>query len=487
MPSQLPQALQNEITSLVNETVDPATPQRTAGYFVLAVNSESTDPENPEAELKPLFWTSAGPRDVRIEGKDSRGPPAQDTRFAIYSCTKLLASLAVLSLLDDPRGKAKGFTSVDQRVDQWIPELSRDNKKVLAAWDDGAEPVWEDIQEGRDITVRMLLTHTSGVGYPLEPRLAKWGQSVGEALDTVSVEETFTTFPLTVQPGSEWHYGFGLDYASLLVNRITGVPLGQYLKERFFSKLGMKHTSFDCAELWDPKEHPTPEYPNPTTIADSSVGIRAHTHGKRGESFFASDPSLPLRTYDNGDNPVPGGATDTPNEHTPHFHMGGNGLWSTPSDYARLLSWLLRMHKAQIVNKGKDGEQLAKKESCPYLSVEAAELLFLPSTVGDEDGNLYTPLAQMTAMMNGLPLDAPETKHMAAHTCGAATLRGGPGNYGEPEDTIYWAGVCRQSWACSPSLDAAIFIGTFQVPPYTTEAETKIKRAFFHGLQKKGA
>lgn len=140
-------SLLTEFTSLSSSSSTPRLP----GTF-LAVSSSSS----------PLYLKASGLRNVE-DPSDPRGPVRTDTtKIPIASCTKLLAALSVLSLFDER--PELGLTA-ETKVDQWLPELKRGTMKVLTGFK-GDEPILEDIEEGKDITIGMLLSHVSGASEP---------------------------------------------------------------------------------------------------------------------------------------------------------------------------------------------------------------------------------------------------------------------------------------------------------------------------------
>ncbi|CAD6983110.1 unnamed protein product [Tilletia controversa] len=486
MPATITPSTRDEIVRTINELIEPNRPHGTPNYVFCAVSSDSTDPADPKAALKPAFWTSAGPRDVRRRqsSEDSRGPPDLDTRIPLHSCTKLVTSLGVLALLDDPRGKAAGFVSIDQRVDVWLPELGRGRKKVLKGWVDGEEPVWEEIEEGRDITVRMLLTHTSGLSNQLNRLGAKWVKNIGEECDNDSLERYFMDLPLFFQPGTRYQYGVNTDFLGLLIERITALPLSKYLQERFFDPLGMHNTGWYPSALWDRAQHSTRETRHPTTIADSAVGMRAHFAGRRGDGL-AGVISAPVRVYERGDSALVSAESETPAERTPGCEMGGHGLWSTTGDYGRLLSWLLRLYQATFSSRVLDynddpDDDNKEQETCRFLSPTVARLVFTPCHPPEAD---MTPLLRQALYFHPGCEDEPGLKNFGGHSCVGPLVVGGEGPSGEPVGTMWWVGKCRIMWTLVPSCDLGVFMGTYMTPPYVPYEMRRLKDILFKGVR----
>ncbi|MGC1275700.1 MAG: serine hydrolase domain-containing protein [Planctomycetaceae bacterium] len=145
-------------------------------------------------------------------------PMKPDAIFAIASMTKPIAATAVMILVDE------GKLALDDPVSKFIPEFA--DVKLS----DGAKPK-------REITLRDVMTHTSGLGG--DQRLAG------------SLEETakqIATRPLDFEPGTKWQYSPGLTVAGRVVEVAAGQPFDEFLAERIFQPLGMKDTTFKPSE-----------------------------------------------------------------------------------------------------------------------------------------------------------------------------------------------------------------------------------------------
>lgn len=151
--------------------------------------------------------------------------------------------------------------------------------------------------------VRLLLSHSSGFGYDTwDPELIKWRESQGFTPTPFSLESLKT--PLKFQPGEGWVYGTGLDWAGHLVETLTGLSLEAYMQKHIFQPLGMTSTTFRIAS------HP-------------------ELHARRADIGFRGEARQTLKQGENFKPDV-----------TP-LDGGGSGLYSTASDYAKLLSALL--------------------------------------------------------------------------------------------------------------------------------------------------
>lgn len=161
----------------------------------------------------------------------------EDTAFAIASMTKIVTTVTVLSLLEE------GRFNLDDPVALWLPALA--NMQVLTGGT-AAEPGL--VPTARPITIRHLLTHTSGLTYGFfEPEPLHTLYRHDELNTAQSFDEfiaTLRTFPLKFQPGDGWTYGLSMDVLGAFVEKLTGRPLEQVMRERIFLPLGMTRTGF---------------------------------------------------------------------------------------------------------------------------------------------------------------------------------------------------------------------------------------------------
>ncbi|KAE9373354.1 beta-lactamase/transpeptidase-like protein [Stipitochalara longipes BDJ] len=216
--------------------------------------------------------------------------------LVMASCTKLVTTIAALQCVD------RGLITLDEPIGKHLPELS--NPQVIT-YDTASEkgPSAFKLNPAKsEITLRQLLNHTSGLGYDLgEPVLEAWRESRGETPLSLSarVVDAFST-PLLFEPGTKWVYGAGIDWAGLLICRLTErISLENYLIDNVFEPLGMTSTTF---HLWF-KPEIIPRFVQP--------------------AYRLPDGSL-----------IPG---ILPYPHPPADEYGGNGLLSCVPDYMRIL------------------------------------------------------------------------------------------------------------------------------------------------------
>lgn len=163
-------------------------------------------------------------------------PQQLDDVLYIASATKLFTTIAALQCIED------GLLTLDGDLSSIAPELAA--KHVLTGFADNGSPQLDP--PARPITLKMLLTHTSGTTYFfLNPMIAKWRAQFGspENEDPRPVEDLFN-YPLSFQPGTGWMYGPGLDWAGRIVERVTGGTLLEFMQKRIFDPLGIADAQF---------------------------------------------------------------------------------------------------------------------------------------------------------------------------------------------------------------------------------------------------
>lgn len=214
-----------------------------------------------------------------------------DTVFAIFSTTKAIAGTACLQLIED------GLLDLDAPARDYLPALG--DLQVLDGFDDDGTPRLRAPR--RDITTRMLLTHTAGFAYDFfNESYRRLADEHGQP-SVVTASLASLTTPLLFDPGDRWEYGTNMDWAGQVVEAITGKRLGDVLQERVFQPLGMDSTAFSM------------------TAEMRARMAKIHQRGADG-SLIPLDFELPPE---------------------PEVHMGGHGLYSTVPDYARFIRmWL---------------------------------------------------------------------------------------------------------------------------------------------------
>ncbi len=222
-----------------------------------------------------------------VRGLDNAAPMTPDTVFWIASFTKAITTAAALQLVEE------GRVGLDEPVGAWLPTLA--SPKLLKGFDGEGRPILEAARA--PVTLRRLLAHTSGLGYEFcSDDLTRYVAAVGPYPRGVGPDA-----PLLFEPGSGWAYGINTDWTGRLIELVSGEGLDAYLQRRIFAPLGMSETSFSPSE--------------------AQRGRRASMHARGADGSLA-----PM-------------AFEMPP--TPHFGMGGGGLYSTAADYLKFLSAIL--------------------------------------------------------------------------------------------------------------------------------------------------
>jgi CubicO group peptidase (beta-lactamase class C family) len=228
--------------------------------------------------------------------------------FRIASQTKAITSSAIMMLWEE------GKFRLDDPISKYIPEFK--NPQVLNTFRYG-ETTYSTKAYSREITIRHLLTHTSGLGYGVidgDERMKMIYHKAGVTdlftTENITIGESvkrLARLPLHHEPGTKYTYSEGLDVLGYLVEIISGKPFDVFLKERIFDPLGMNDTRFYLSDAQAPRL------------------VTVHT---RKENKWVS---YPVTFYD----------PDYPKTGAKAFFSGGAGLSSTTEDYAKFLQLYL--------------------------------------------------------------------------------------------------------------------------------------------------
>ncbi len=274
MTTQLPRTLDRDADAVLDRAVHAPAP--VAGVVAMVTDREQN-----------VYEGVAG---LRRLGGDQ--PMTPDTVFALFSTTKAITATAALQLVEE------GRLDLDAPAARHAPELG--DLQVLDGFDEAGAPRLRPPR--REVTTRMLLTHTAGLGY------AFFNESYGRLSrehghpSVITATRACLRTPLLFDPGERWEYGSGTDWAGQVVEGVTGRRLGEVLAERVFAPLGMADTTFE---------------------PDDRLRARRATMHARG-----ADGSLaPMDGFE-----LPA---------APEVHMGGHGLYGTVGDYMRFIRmWL---------------------------------------------------------------------------------------------------------------------------------------------------
>ncbi len=173
--------------------------------------------------------------------KEAGTKMTKDAIFNIASMTKPMAAVGALTLYEE------GRVLIDEPVSKYLPQLGKMRVAVMNA-DNTA--VVDTVPAARQMTIQDILRHTSGVVYggrgtTAVHKLYPEGSGTAATMSSTEFLDKLGATPLMYQPGTVWDYGFSIDLVGLVVERVSGQTLGQYLQQRLFKPLGMVDTGFN--------------------------------------------------------------------------------------------------------------------------------------------------------------------------------------------------------------------------------------------------
>ncbi|KAG0645149.1 Lovastatin hydrolase [Hyphodiscus hymeniophilus] len=160
-----------------------------------------------------------------------------DATFIMASCTKLMTSISALQCVE------RGQIGLDDDLSTVLSEFK--DIQILTGFKEGTvDPIHK--KAVNKITLRQLLTHSSGLGYDtMNPLLIKWresrGKEAGQKGDPILKR---ITIPLLFEPGTSWEYGYGIDWAGVLVMRLNKMSLEAYMQKYLWDPLSIRNITF---------------------------------------------------------------------------------------------------------------------------------------------------------------------------------------------------------------------------------------------------
>ena len=340
-------------------------------------------------------------------------PMTTDQVFYIASMTKIVTTIAALQLVED------GHIGLDEDIGRVVDALAA--PLVLQGFDDNGTAILRPAKG--PITLRQLLSHTSGFGYDMwNAELAKYIAATGTPGLGIGLKAALH-LPLSFDPGTAWEYGIGIDWAGLAIEAISGKTLDVYMRDYITKPLGMADTAFSPHSAMQPR----------------LAGMAA-----RGPDGSLMPLDLPL-------NPKP------------EFWSGGGGLYSTASDYLRLLQMVLDGGRAA------DGTQILTPASLGLLA---------HNHIGD------TPLRRLASMTPFLThdLDVGAALGLDAPAWGlglAVNPKTGPN--GRSAGSLAWAGLANTYYWIDPERQVAgVFMS--QLLPFADPKVLAVFAAFERGV-----
>ena len=244
---------------------------------------------------KVVDWQAWGQRD-----REAKLPMEKDTIFRVYSMSKIVTSVAVMQLHEQARLR------LDDPVEKYLPALG---KRQVITGGTAKEPVV--VAAKRSVTIKDLLTHTSGFIYPF--MFTKSALDEIYQAEAVTGAQTMAEFiqrlarvPLAHDPGARFSYGVSTDVLGAVIEKVSGQSLEAYVAEHITVPLQMGDTAYQVP------------------LAKRPRLAKVYTTGKDGALAAVPEADLVMTSLDQA-----------------RMHWGGAGLFSTVGDYARLGQMLL--------------------------------------------------------------------------------------------------------------------------------------------------
>ncbi|RFU20675.1 methyl acetate hydrolase AcmB [Geodermatophilus marinus] len=274
MTTQLTRTFAQDADAILDATVHAQVP--VAGVVAMVTDRDGD-----------VYEGAAGSR--RLDGDQ---PMTTDTVFALFSTTKAVTATAALQLVED------GRLDLDAPAKQYAPAIGE--LQVLDGFTADGSPRLRAPK--RDITTRMLLTHTAGFGYDFfNEHYLRMATEHGQ-VSVITASRSCLQTPLLFEPGEKWEYGSNIDWVGQVVEGIAGERLGEVFAERIFAPLGITDTTFE--------------------LDDRLRERRATMHARNEDGSLTPMDDFELTS-------------------TPEVHMGGHGLYGTVGDYMRFIRmWL---------------------------------------------------------------------------------------------------------------------------------------------------
>jgi CubicO group peptidase (beta-lactamase class C family) len=337
-----------------------------------------------------------------------------DTIFWLLSMTKAITATACMQLVE------RGRLRLDQPAGEILPQLK--SPQILDGFDTSGQP---KLRPARNtITVRHLLTHTSGFTYSIwSDRLSQYEKVTGMPDIGYSMNGAFAA-PLEFEPGERWEYGISMDWVGKLVEAVTDQSLEVYFREHIFEPLGMRNTGF--------------------LIGNAQKQRVATLHRRQADGSLVPEPfEINQR---------------------PEFFMGGGGLFSTPRDYMAFLQMLLNGGTYR-------GERV--------LRADTVAMMFR-NHIGDlQVAEMKTAQPSWSNSFDQFP--------GTAHKWGLSfDINTQPGPHGRSAGSVSWAGLLNTYFWVDPVKRVAGSLFTQMLPFYDARVVNlygQFERAFYDGLR----
>ena len=317
----------------------------------------------------------------------------------LASCSKLITSIAALQCVERSLFSLDSPTDVTRLLPEW------NDAQILTGFADSGEPILQPATQ--KMTLRHLLTHTSGMSYDfMHPLLMKWRASRGEkSLSITTPILTGFMTPLVAEPGECWGYSSSIDFAGLMIARANNCTLESYLQDNMFSVLNMQSTSF----------HPRNNESMMQRLLPTTTRISP-------TEFVDGEPDAIL--------PVPVNPTD---------EFGGGGLFSTAEDFLKVLK--------SIMNG--DGR---------LLTSPSIDQMFTPALTPEQTSTLHIPLSIPSIASIMAPGEVPGSGSWQHSVAGLMGMH--DSDDGFTPGWIQWGGAPNLKWWIDRKGGTCGFLGT---------------------------
>lgn len=328
-------------------------------------------------------------------------PLTFDNTFFVASCTKLIASIAALQLVE------KGVITLDEPLNRHLPELT--SQPIVTQGPDGS---LTHNEASAPVTLRALVTHSSGATYDwLDPVLYAWHASQGHPVPTVVLDGDVVkghSYPRRYESGTSWNYSGGLDWTSLLIERLTGKGFEEYVEANIAKPLGIETFT------WHLSRKPQ--------VAEKLM--RMSTRSDNGDLIDGPNPFSPEPTKE----------------------AGGLGLYSSVHDFTRVLADLL-----------KDSPVLLSKPTVDQMFTPQ----FAPGSSALRDMRALGEFAYQCSLDDSME-GVVANQGLAGLLVEDDVARE---DYFKPAGTLSWSGLPNLSWTVNRERGLATFFAT-QVSPW---------------------
>ncbi|KAF2198081.1 beta-lactamase [Delitschia confertaspora ATCC 74209] len=401
----------------VKSILDDATKTGAPGLVFLAVDKTGST----------LVEHASGTRSV-----DSKEPMTLETTFWLASMTKIVTAIAILQLVES------GKLTLDDAdfIHKYAPELAK--KKV---WVNGRNG--EPQEQKSRITMRMLLSHTAGFGYAFfDARVAGLGRPAG--IDEFAGDEKdILESPLVNQPGRIWEYGINIDWAGLILERLTGLKLNDYMQANIFQPAGINHVTM----------FPTPEMRQNL----------AYMHQRDPDGTLKERDHIFRRAL----------RAESEEEKGRIFNSGGGGLWGRVGEYGKIMSILL--------NDGKSPQTGAQ-----ILQSETVKMMWENQIPEHPDFSRNGPPPPNPLLANHAEEMYPQEGRPPQGWGLSMHLTLAPGATGRGENTGWWCGLANLFWWVDKERGVGGVLASQVLPfgdPKVAPVWGAVEREVYNGLE----